>query len=273
MVACLGDTPIGRLVENTEGLLGTGKLLRSRMALRLSKACPAPRTTLLHAAAAVEMIHAASLLHDDVIDGGMIRRGAPAFWTKSGIPGAILLGDLLLFKALDIICQVEDGRLTHKLVQLTGEVCEAESEQELILRGTESTWENCVRIARYKTGALFAFVGYACAGQDKALQSVLQEAGYSIGTAYQISDDILDMAGDESDVGKTLGTDKARDKTTAANLGLTTFTDPVAYVQDLRTSATESLAPWPTIQQAWSQFIRADIQPTLDKHMQNLANT
>jgi len=272
MVESLGDTPIGQLVNGSKGMVGSGKLLRSRMAFRLLKASPASRISLVHAAAAVEMIHAASLLHDDVIDGGIVRRSAPTFWVKSGIPGAILLGDLLLFKALDITCQVEGGRLTHTLVKMTGEVCEAEAEQELILRGTRSTWENCVRIARCKTGALFAFIGHACGGDDAALQAALQEAGYSIGTAYQISDDLLDVNGSEEDAGKTLGTDEARNKTTAANLGPAEFGDPVAFIEDLTTQATSSLSAWPRIQEAWSFFVETDIQPTLDKHIKILAN-
>ena len=214
----LSHTTLGKLISDFSSLLGTGKMLRSRMAFRVGPASGIPRDQLVRACAAVEMVHAASLLHDDVIDGGMVRRGAPTFWIERGISGAILLGDLLLFKSLDITGRTRaDGRWTRMLVKCTGEVCEAESEQELVLRGADSTWENCVRIARRKTGALFAFIGYALAGDDPKLQEVLLESGYAVGTAYQLADDVLDATGSEADSGKTLGTDQARSKTTAAS--------------------------------------------------------
>lgn len=270
MAKSVGSTPIGRLVRDSNGLLGSGKMLRSRMAWHLGSRASVSPVVLTHAAAAVELIHAASLLHDDVIDGGLLRRCAPTFWRKNGIPGAILLGDLLLFKAVDLTCQVEDGRLTHRLVQLTGEVCEAESEQELILRGRESSWSTCLSIARRKTGALFAFIGFSCAGHDEALQAALQEAGYLVGTAYQISDDVLDVAGDESISGKTLGTDAARRKGTAVTATPAACHDPIAFIRAAPEEAAALLAPWPAVLAGWRRFMAEDMQPALDAHVQAL---
>lgn len=269
MAECLGTTPIGRLIRETDGLLGAGKMLRSRMAWHVGTARGVAPMVLTHAAAAVELIHAASLLHDDVIDGGLLRRSAPTFWVKNGIPGAILLGDLLLFKAVDLACQVEEGRLTHRLVQLTGEVCEAESEQELILRGRDSGWASCLSIARRKTGALFAFIGFACAGRDPALQAALEEAGYLIGTAYQISDDILDVAGDETASGKTLGTDAARQKRTAVNNTEPAPEDPVGFIREASEKAESLLARWPDALRGWRSFMQEDMTPALEAHVRS----
>jgi geranylgeranyl pyrophosphate synthase len=272
MAAALSATPLGRLISDFGSLLGTGKMLRSRMAYRLQRVTEVPAEHLIEACAAVEMVHAASLLHDDVIDGGMVRRGAPTFWLERGISGAILLGDLLLFKALDITCKVPNNvNWTPKLVHYTGEVCEAEAEQELILRGSEAQWHDCVRIARRKTGALFAFVGYAVANGDTGLADALQEAGYAIGTAYQLADDILDATGTEQDSGKTLGTDEARHKTTAISAAHRWGGDPVARIEALCGHSLEVLQPWGNVQDAWRHYLDVDILPALDRNLRNLA--
>ena len=271
MASSLRETPLSFLANESKGLLASGKMLRARMPFRVGPATDTDPKTLLHTATATEMIHSASLLHDDVIDGGLLRRGAPAFWVEKGVSGAILLGDMLLFKALDVICQVEDSRLAHPLVLFTGEVCQAESEQELIFRGRETTWEDCVRIARSKTGALFAFTGYACGGKNIRLREALMQAGYDVGTAYQLSDDILDAMGSASTAGKTLGTDSARDKSTVMNF-LPDEIEPVTYVKDLCRSARNHLDPWPDAQAAWDVYMEQDLLPELEKHL-NLINT
>jgi geranylgeranyl pyrophosphate synthase len=218
------------------------------------------------------MIHAASLLHDDVIDGGIVRRSMPTFWKERGVSAAILVGDLMLFKALDLLGNVDNGRLVHLLVKMTGEVCDAESEQELFLRDKIPTWENCVAIARRKTGALFAFAACAAGGHDEELSSVLQEAGYAIGTAYQLADDILDVVGSESEAGKTLGTDSARHKTTAASAAAVTGVDPVTYVELLAQEAEDALGQWPRIHRAWRQFADEDLRPAIGKSLETFAN-
>ena len=268
MVDALSDTPLGELIDNYGNILGTGKMLRARLAYRIGPAAGMSRESLRQACAAVEMVHAASLLHDDVIDGGMMRRGLPTFWLERGISGAILLGDLLLFKALDITCTVHaDCRWTRKLVRMTGQVCQAESEQELLLRGIRPTWEQSVRIARFKTGALFAFSAYAAAGNDPVLREVLEEAGYLVGTAYQLADDILDATGSEGRSGKTLGTDEAREKITAASAAARSAIDPVERIQAYCTKAEDSLAPWPDVAAAWRRYMSRDLAPALDHNL------
>lgn len=273
MARGLGETVLSRLAGNEHHFLNTGKMLRSRLLLRCGGAANVPDDVLLHAAAAVEMIHAASLLHDDVIDGGLVRRNLPTFWTERGIPAAILVGDLMLFKALDLLGHADgDGRLVRALVRMTGEVCDAESEQELLLRGATPTWENCVAIARRKTGALFAFAAYAAAGHDTGLAAVMQEAGYALGTAYQLADDILDVVGSEAEAGKTLGTDESRHKTTAASAAAVTGVDPGTYIELLLQEAEDSLAPWPPVHRAWRQFVDDDLRPAVDKSLAAFAN-
>ena len=265
MAGCLAETPLHSALSDCKNLFGTGKMLRSRLTLRVGPAAGVAYSTVLRAAAAIELTHSASLLHDDVIDGGFLRRGAPAFWVDRGIPAAILLGDLLLFKALELVTPVENGRLLPMIIQLTGEVCEAESEQELITRGKLADWDTCVNTARRKTGALFAFAAHACGGNDPNLCAALREAGYAVGTAYQLADDILDANGDTKSAGKTLGCDEARDKMTAARVKPPDSIDPVKTVNDLLTSARVGLNPWPAIHTAWDVYIARDMRPALDQ--------
>lgn len=263
MAGCLAETPLHSALSECKNLFGTGKMLRSRLTLRVGPAAGTDYSTLLRAAAAVELIHAASLLHDDVIDGGFLRRGAPAFWVERGIPAAILLGDLLLFKALELVTPADGGRLLPVIIRLTGEVCEAESEQELVTRGRPADWHTCVSVARRKTGALFAFAAHAAGGRDEILSQTLQEAGYAVGTAYQLADDLLDTNGTAEAAGKTLGRDAAREKVTAARVKPPSDVDPVACIESLCASAAQSLAPWSAVQAAWNEYLSRDLRPAL----------
>ena len=272
MMDCLAETPIHAALADCNNLFGTGKMLRSRLLLRLGPATGIAHSTLLRVAGAVELIHAASLLHDDVIDGGFLRRGAPAFWVERGIPAAILLGDLLLFKAFELLISVDNGRLIPTAIQLTGKVCEAESEQELVTRGRDADWDQCVNTARLKTGALFAFSAYAAGGHDSKLCAALQEAGYAVGTAYQLADDILDAHGDPALAGKTLGRDKARNKATAARVKPSDKIDPLKTINDLLTSAREHLDPWPPVQKALDLYLALDLRPTLNPCLNAMRN-
>ncbi len=263
----LDRTVLSRLTGDTAELVASGKMLRSRLIFHVGPAARVPRDTLLHSAAAVEMVHGASLLHDDVIDGGYLRRGSPTFWVERGISGAILVGDMLLFKAVELMCEVEDGRLTPLLVKLTGEVCDAESEQELLLRGQAPSWDNCVRIARRKTGALFAFAAGACGTGDPALTAALIESGYAVGTAYQLADDILDVNGSEEESGKTLGSDEARGKTAVGALPAREQAEAIASVERLCAKSEHALEAWPAVHQGWRAFMQADMRPALRKHL------
>lgn len=266
----LARTTLRRITDDPVSIIGNGKMLRSRLIFHVGPAAKVPHAVLVHAAAAVEMVHAASLLHDDVIDGGYLRRGAPTFWVERGISGAILVGDMMLFKAVELMCTSEDPRLATLLVKLTGEVCDAESEQELILRGKAPDWDNCVSIARRKTGALFAFAAGACGGADAALTATLIESGYAVGTAYQLADDILDATGREADSGKSLGSDEARGKTTAATVLSERVAEAVAYVDSLCGQAEEALRPWPAVHQAWRGFMTDAMSPALKKNLSEL---
>lgn len=267
MLDCLQDTRLNKLIEGSRNMLASGKMLRSRLTLTLGNASGIPEEQLVNAAAAVDMIHGASLLHDDVIDGGIIRRGAPTFWKKYGVNGAILFGDVLMFKALSLLVAVDRVDLLSELIDRTGEVCRSEVEQELILRGTPGTWEECERVARYKTGSLFAFAAVAGGTREPGLTDALREAGYLLGTAYQLADDLLDASGNEEVSGKTLGTDDMRGKTTAITATKNSPDDPADYIFSLLNASTAQLAPWPEIHKAWDSFLTATLEPVLTTHL------
>lgn len=273
MVDSLGDTVLARLQFDFSRFLGGGKLLRARAALRLAPVSRVAPDAILRSAAAVELVHGASLLHDDVIDGALTRRGAPAFWAQYGSHGAILAGDILLGKALNVLSLTREPDLIADLAQAVAEVCSAESEQELLLRGHPSDWATALRLARQKTGPLFAFAAVTAGNGDPALRTALKEAGYLAGTAYQLSDDVLDAVGDPVAAGKTLGTDVARSKGTSTSARNGDTTDAIAGVDELCLASVAQLDAWPEVRAAWNVYLDLDLRPAMARNVRSPAAT
>ena len=267
MADVLKETNIAKLLPGNKNLMGSGKMLRSRLVLALGNATGVAENELVAAAAAVDLIHGASLLHDDVIDGGILRRGAPTFWKKYGTNGAILFGDLLMFKALSILVKAGRVDLLQELIDKTGEVCCSEVEQELILRGSPGTWQECERVARFKTGSLFAFAAVAGGTDAPGQADALREAGFILGTAYQLGDDVLDATGNEAVSGKSLGSDDQRGKTTAITATKNAPADPIGYIYTLLEASSAQLAAWPELRAAWDAFLNVTMKPVLNKHL------
>ncbi len=249
------------------GQLAPGKMLRTRLAARLAGACPGPADplTLRRACAATEIVHTASLCHDDVIDNALVRRTRPTLWKEIGSTSAVLVGDLLLCDAMLLVVRTGDGRYSGTFVDKVQEICMAEAEHELRLRGKRLDESTCLRIARSKTGPLFAFVASVCGGGDEALSAALEEAGYEIGTAYQFADDIFDIVGDEAAAGKTLRTDLARRKFTLPQMSEGGRRSAEERVAGLCASACERLSGWPQAEAALADFLRLDLGPVLAK--------
>lgn len=263
MIERVRRTALAESAVDPAAIFGAGKRLRARLALRTGAAVGMPDAAVA-VAAAVEMVHAASLLHDDVIDGGELRRGAPAFWVAHGVQGAILVGDLVLCSAYEVIRELDEPSVLHALMDHTREMCEAEIEQELIRRGRAADWAAAERAARRKTGALFAFAAFGAAGAAGPLADALREAGYLAGTAYQLSDDVLDQVGDPAAAGKTLGRDAARGKNTAATINGGDPGPALCRIPALREQAERRLADWPEALDAFREYWALDLQPALD---------
>jgi geranylgeranyl pyrophosphate synthase len=264
---CLRASVLSSMADELAGVVGTGKMLRVRMMCRLGAVTGVPAEDLVRAAATVEMMHAASLLHDDVIDGAVLRRSVPAFWVTKGAAGAVLLGDLLVCQAFKLISMVDNGRLVSVCVDLATEMCEAEVEQELLLKGKTPDWRTCVDIARRKTGSLFALAGCAAGGKDEKLCKALMNAGYAAGTAYQLADDILDAHGDQDMAGKTLGSDAVLRKITAASSWRASNVDPHLFIRNLLSDSEEMLLAWPDVAGAWGDYLRGDLIPVIDSFL------
>ncbi len=249
--------------------LSSGKMLRTRFAARLARSSrPGPnRAALEGACAATELIHAASLCHDDLIDGGLIRRARPTVWRAAGPACAILIGDALIFEAILLLLDAGDGRYVKSFASKIREICDAEIEQELKLRGKPLDVPTCLRIARGKAGPLFGFVGQVCGGDDAALSEALEEVGYLVGTAYQLADDLLDVVGEERVAGKTLGLDSKRLKRTLPQLAENPLRVTQEHIGDLLGSALDSLEAWPRVRGALAEFLDQDLRPLFEKQL------
>ena len=252
-------------IRTTLERLLTGKLLRTRLAARLLPGSKGDPETAARACAAVELVHTATLCHDDVIDNALMRRASPTLWRQVGPTGAILAGDLLLAEAISLAADLSGAGLLRPFLAKIREVCAAEFEHELLGRGHCLDLSTCIRIARGKTGALFAFAAHACSG-DPELASALDEAGYRVGTAYQLADDLLDQVGREEHAGKTLGTDVARHKYTLAQEERTGEQLLRENVLDLCRSAMAGLKPWPAVRQGLAEWLREEIHPVFCRY-------
>jgi geranylgeranyl pyrophosphate synthase len=145
------------------------------------------------------------------------------------------------------------------------EMCDAEAEQEFSRNAHLDSWDDCVRIARRKTGSLFGFAAACAAGANTALATALEHAGRDLGTAYQLADDMLDTQEDPTLAGKSLGTDAATGKLTAVGASAVAGVDPADVIAALLDSAEAALAGWPDVQARWHAYVATTIQPLVDQ--------
>ncbi len=165
----------------------------------------------------LELIHMATLVHDDIIDGASTRRKIPTANAKWGDGMAVLLGDALFSHALLLATEFDDIQINRKVGKAAREVCEGEVIQSQRRFDLSLTKEDYFRIIGMKTGALFAAatgISANLSGADEATEEKLYNYGMQLGKAYQIYDDCIDLVGSEKQVGKTLGTDLEKGKLT-----------------------------------------------------------
>lgn len=194
-----------------------GKRVRPMATFLCAAACGAEPGRAVPLAAAAELVHSATLLHDDVIDEGEIRRGRPATRVVWGNLVSVLAGDLLLVRALAL---VESACLPGAMDDLLGtlEALIDGEVRQLHARGREDLGaDGWLEVVRGKTASLFAFAcraGARAAGARPAIVHSLGRFGEDVGIAFQIVDDVIDLAGDPALAGKRLGADLAEGKTT-----------------------------------------------------------
>ena len=173
-------------------------------------------------AAIVELIHNATLLHDDVIDGGQKRRGLPTVNSLCGNVSAVLLGDFLLSKAFKISTDL-DPELANIIAGTAVRVCAGELSQVTGRQNWQLSESEYIDIITEKSASLFrccCLVGGLLAGASKTQARSLACFGLNAGIAFQITDDLLDIIGDEGKTGKTLGSDIDNNKPTLAVIHL-----------------------------------------------------
>ena len=207
-------SPFGSLIQHLKHY--RGKRLRPALLLLTAKACGklAPQHHTL--AAAVEMIHTATLVHDDVLDEADLRRHVPTVNAGWGNKISILLGDMLFTHAFHLTSTV-DRRACEIIGEATNRVCAGELRQVTEKGNLSLTEADYFAVIDGKTAALTECCGrlgalYAGASEDVAGR--LASFGRNLGLAFQIADDLLDLIGNEDAAGKTLGTDLEQQKLT-----------------------------------------------------------
>jgi farnesyl diphosphate synthase len=246
------DAPAGLGEAMRYAVLDGGKRLRPLLVLAAAEAVGGNQQAALRAACAVELIHAYSLVHDDMpcMDNDVLRRGKPTVHVKFGEAGALLAGDALQALAFELLTPDADGvpeamqaRLCRLLARCAGSAGMAGGQAiDLASVGVKLNEAQLREMHRLKTGALLqgsVLMGAVCGEETPAEQQALSDYGAAIGLAFQVVDDILDVTADSATLGKTAGKDAEQDKPTYVSiLGLERSR---AYAQDLLAQALAAL--------------------------------
>ena len=214
---------VGLLEETNDRILAnSGKLLRPMISLLVAKAIAEPNRDSIHYAAATELFHNATLLHDDVADGSAERRGRPTVAALLGPSAAVLVGDYWLARAVDLVVASEHSREAIGLYSRTlTELAEGEMLQLEKAASGDTDEQDYLRIIHCKTASLFCVAAETAAvsvDADPAQRAAARAFALAFGTAFQIKDDILDYAG-TAELGKPVGVDLRERKITLPLLG------------------------------------------------------
>jgi len=194
-----------------------GKRLRPALALLSGGATGGITPGHIDLAVILELIHVATLVHDDIIDGAELRRAQPTANARWGSAISVLLGDCLFAHALKLASNFHNSEISRRIADAATEVCSGEILQTQRRFDLSLSIPDYLRIIEMKTAALFAAASELGAFLSEAspeLITGMKTFGCRLGTAYQIYDDLVDIAGEEQDAGKTLGTDLAKGKLT-----------------------------------------------------------
>jgi len=209
---------VGLLADTNDRLLSNaGKLLRPMIALLIAKAVSAPTQDCISCAAASELLHNATLIHDDVADESSERRGRPTLSALFGAGTAVLVGDYWLARAVGLVVDTEHrDSIIRAFSKTLAELAEGEMLQLEKAASCDTLEQDYLRIIHCKTASLFRAVSEAAALSVDATPAQLEAArsyGSALGIAFQIKDDILDYAGTDA-LGKPVGVDLKEQKIT-----------------------------------------------------------
>ncbi|MFO1282525.1 MAG: polyprenyl synthetase family protein [Burkholderiales bacterium] len=196
---------------------GGGKRLRPALLLLVARACGDADGHRYPLAAVVEMIHTATLLHDDVVDESSQRRGRATANATFGNAASVLVGDFLYSRAFQMMVGTGRMRVLEILSEATNVIAEGEVMQLMHAGDATLTEDGYVEVIRRKTAKLFeasARLGAVLARPDRAREDAYAGYGMHLGSAFQIMDDVLDYTGEAGEIGKNLGDDLAEGKMT-----------------------------------------------------------
>jgi octaprenyl-diphosphate synthase len=194
-----------------------GKRIRPRLVLLFSQALGFEGPERHELAAIVEFIHTATLLHDDVVDESSLRRGRATANAVFGNAASVLVGDFLYSRAFQMMVSVGSMRVLQVLADATNVIAEGEVLQLMNMNDPDLTVEDYLRVIRFKTAKLFeasARLGAVLAGSPPDIEERCADYGRSLGTAFQLVDDLLDYEGDAKELGKNIGDDLREGKPT-----------------------------------------------------------
>ena len=194
-----------------------GKRIRPTITILIAKALGYRGTGLINLATAIELLHTATLIHDDVVDQSEIRRGKTSIHKRWDNAHGVLVGDFVYSKAFQLMASLKDKKIIQTLADSTNKISEGEVLQ-LKLQGHKDLKEkDYFEIIGRKTAELFkasAHTGALIAKSNKTLLKLSCEFAYSLGIAFQLRDDLLDYSGKKEKTGKTIGKDFLEGKMT-----------------------------------------------------------
>lgn len=195
---------------------GGGKRLRPLLVVLAGRAC-GHHPTHVEAAAFIEFIHTATLLHDDVVDGSSLRRGRYTANEVFGNQASVLVGDFVYSRAFQMMAALTSQPVMEIMAEATNVIAEGEVMQLMNAHDPDTTEQRYLEVIYRKTAKLFeagAEVAAVLAGGPPAMRAALAAYGRHLGTAYQLVDDVLDYRSDPAERGKNLGDDLAEGKPT-----------------------------------------------------------
>jgi octaprenyl-diphosphate synthase len=194
-----------------------GKRLRPALVLLSAGACNYQGTHHHQAAAIVEFIHTATLLHDDVVDASELRRGRETANALFGNEASVLVGDFLYSRAFQMMVEIGQMRVMDILAEATNVIAEGEVLQLLNCHDPDTTEARYMEVIHSKTAKLFeaaSQLGAILSGQSEEVESALAAYGMHLGTSFQLIDDVLDYSASSEEMGKNVGDDLAEGKPT-----------------------------------------------------------
>jgi len=195
----------------------SGKRLRPALALLSGGATGKITSSHVDLAVILELIHIATLVHDDIMDGADLRREQPTVNAKWGNAISVLLGDALLAHSMRLATNFSETEVVRRIADAAAEVCTGEIIQTQRRFDLKLSVQDYYKIVEMKTAALFAAASELGAFLSETTPErigALKQFGLKLGTAYQVYDDCLDLVGDEEEIGKTLGSDLRKGKLT-----------------------------------------------------------